>query len=162
MYVTKNPNKKHSIYNQLRYWYHISTTLGDKHITLIPWDEDSSSNRGGLEPLGKRICVAPTIEQCITAIPYYLGSVCNIYRTKSKIKADAPNNVFDSKITHEGWLYDPTSFIKIGVLKFRDVEKELGISDVIDEAASLSDIKESKKVLQWWQQANIKKLIKKS
>lgn len=149
-------------YSQERYWYHVSTTLKNKHVHLTPWDEDSGSNRGGMEPSGKRICVAPTIEQCLTAIPYYLGSVCNIYRTKTQVNAEKPYDVFDSNITHEGWLHSPTSFIKVGILKFKDVEKKLEIDDVIEEAASLCDIKESKKVLQWWQQANLKKIIRKS
>lgn len=151
-----------SIYHYRRYWYHVSTTLKDKHITLIPWDEDKGFNRGGTEPLGKRICVSPSVEQCLTAVPYYLGSVFSVYRTKTPVKASCPTDVYDAKVTQEGWLFEPTVFIKIGVLKFKDVEIKLGIDDVIEEAASSANVKSSRKVLKWWRNARIKSLIKKA
>ena len=159
------PNKKSSkksVYDYRRYWYHVSTTLKTKYVYLIPWGEDEGVNRGGLEPDGRRICVSPTIEQCITAIPYYLRYVVNIYRTKSKVKASSPRKVFDSRITKEGWLHKPTSFIKVGVLNFKDVEQGLKVNNVISEAASMGEPRQSGKVLKWWKKAKIKRFIKKT
>ena len=147
-------------YNSKRYWYHISTTLKKKVEHLIPWDEDTGFNRGGDEPVGKRICVAPTIEQCITAIPYSLDTYCSIYRTKQKIKADKPSGVFDANITHEGWLLSPTTFVKIGKLDFANIEKTLNIENVIQESAAHGKVKISKEVLKWWKRIDIKQFIK--
>lgn len=151
-----------SIYIRRLYWYHVSTTLKQKYVTLVPWDENKGFNRGGAEPLGKRICVAPTIEQCITAVPYILETSFNIYRTKSPIIADHPKGVFDSIVTQEGWLHKPTKFVKIGMLKFRDIEKGLGVDHVVEEAASSATPSASGKVLKWWKRAKIKRFIKKA
>jgi hypothetical protein len=153
---------KKTFYNRKRYWYHVSTTLKDKYVKLIPWDECSGFNRGGNEPDGKRICVAPTIEQCITAIPYILSSTLTIYRTKSPLIANKPIRVFDSKVTQEGWFLKPTTFVKVGILKFSDVEKNLKIKNVISNAASGTDARQSGKVLKWWKQARVKRIVKKA
>jgi len=159
--ATKSLRKK-SIYKRRLYWYHVSTTLKDKHVRLTPWDEDKGFNRGGYEPDGKRICVAPSVEQCITAVPYILETKFNIYRTKSKLRADRPKDVFDSKVTHEGWLHKPTQFVKIGILSFRDVEKGLGVNHVIEQAASLCEPRQSGKVLKWWKRARIQRFVKRA
>jgi hypothetical protein len=94
--------------------------------------------------------------------PYYLGSVFSVYRTKKPVKAFCPTDVYDTKVTQEGWLFEPTVFIKMGVLKFKDIEIKLGIDDVIEEAASSANVKSSRKVLKWWRNARIKSLIKKA
>jgi len=154
--------QRNPLYNHRRYWYHISTTLKNKYVNLIPWDEVTGMNRSGAEPEGKRICVSPTIEQCLTAIPYYLSQVSTIYRTKSKVKAHKPRRVFDAQITKEGWLLKPTSFIKIGVLHFSDIEKKLNIDNVIEECASAGDYKTSRKVLKWWNTVKVKRFVKKA
>jgi hypothetical protein len=140
----------------------VSTTLKNKHIRLIPWDEREGFNRGGDEPAGKRICVAPSVEQCLTAIPYYLGAVVTIYRTKTPVKASCPIGVYDAVVTQEGWITEPTMFVKLGILKFRDVEIKLGVYNVIEDAASSGDLTESRKVLNWWKKAKIQRLIKKA
>lgn len=152
--------KKKSVYGTVRYWYHVSTTLTKKEEHLIPWDEENGFNRGGDEPLGKRICVAPSIEQCITAIPYSLDTVCTIYRTAKKVRATKPVNVYDVPVTQEGWLMKPTLFIKIGKLKFEEVEKKLELDNVIEEAASEGELNGSRKVLRWWKKADVKRFIK--
>ena len=160
--LLKKRSKKRSIYSYKRYWYHVSTTLKNKYVHLIPWDEDKGFNRGGKEPDGKRICVSPTIEQCITALPYYFGAVCNVYRTKLKVIAKKSKGVFDSSVTKEGWLEDPTPFVKIGILRFTDVENHLKVDNVIEEAGSKASISTSKKVLKWWRKARVKRFIKKA
>ena len=153
---------KKSLYDSKRYWYHVSTTLRKKVEHLTPWDEDDGFNRGGEEPEGKRICVAPTVEQCITALPYSFDAHCTIYRTKRKVKAEKPVKVYDAPVTQEGWILVPTTFIKIGKLKFEDIEKKLGIENVIEEEASGGEIKDSRKVLRWWKKANLKRFIKRT
>lgn len=85
---------------------------------------------------------------------------CTIYRTKERVKALAPKDIFDMAITHEGWLQDPTSFVKIGVLDFDTVEQGLKVENVIKQAASLANVKYSARVLRWWQKARIKRFIK--
>jgi hypothetical protein len=149
-----------TFYKHKRYWYHVSTTLKDKYINMVPWDD--GFNRSSSESTGKRICVSPSIEQCIAAIPYILSQYCNIYRTRKPIVASEPKGIFDSKVTHEGWLHEPTDFVKIGMLKFSDVEKTLGIEQVIGEAASSNDPRQVGKVLKWWKNARIKRIIKKA
>jgi len=147
-------------YDNCRYWYHVSTTLKHKHEILIPWDENRGFNRSGNEPDGKRICVSPTIEQCITAIPYSWVEIISIYRTKIRVKAYASTGVFDAKVTGERWLHVPTPFVKIGILNFSKVEKKFNVDNVIPEAASSGDITSSAAVFRWWKNANIKSLIK--
>jgi hypothetical protein len=147
------------LFGKRRYWYHVSSTLNKKEEYLIPWDEDRGFNRGGYEPEGERICVAPSIEQCITAIPYTLTNKLTIYRTKSPVKANPPKDVFDSKITQEGWLLKPTMFVKIGKIDFNDILLEDDDGNVISEAASVSEPRYSGRVLQWWKRRKIRKFI---
>ena len=159
----KKSLQKVSIYKYRRYWYHVSSTLKKDKETLIPWDEENGFNRGEGEPEGNRICVAPSIEQCITAIPYHLSQVLNIYRTKEKVKPHPPEDVFDANVTQEGWLLKTTEFIKIGKLDFQDVEKSnRGETPVISESASGNSCAHSGKVLKWWQRKKIKRFIKKT
>lgn len=152
------------MYNKKRYWYHVSTTLENVMEHLIPRDFDDSEsgfNRTPSEPLGARICVSPTIEQCITAIPYHLGETIAIYRTKDKVKAKEPEGVFDFNITNEGWLEEPTSFVRIGYLDFQKVEDKLKVENVIPQSASGSEPRYCGKVLKWWKKAKIKRFIRK-
>jgi len=136
--------------------------LKKKTEHLIPWGENDGFNRGGQEPEGERICVAPTVEQCLTAIPYTLDARCTIYRTKHRVKADKPKKVFDAKVTQEGWLHDPTTFVKVGTLKFKDVCRGLKVEDVAEEAASSAHAPSSGKVLKWWKRAKIDRFIKRA
>lgn len=150
---------KHSLFKNKRYWYHVSSTLKSKKKTLIPWNEVKSSNRSGEEPPGERICVAPTIEQCITAIPYFLSTL-TIYRTEKKVLAKKAVGVFDSHITDEGWLTEPTTFIKIGTLNLRSLNRKLKEEEIISDSASAYDLEYCKEVLNWWKKAKINRFIK--
>lgn len=148
------------VFTHKRYWYHVSTTLRKRNHHLIPWGTRKGFNRGEDEPEGKRICVAPSVEQCITAIPYYMTTKCNIYRTKNRVRPIKAAKVFDSAVTQEGWLQEPTDFVKIGTIDFVKIEKALNVDGVINEAASQGEHKYSRKVLRWWKKANIKRFIK--
>lgn len=149
-----------NLYAYRRFWYHISTTLKRKTEHLIPWDSQKGFNRPDDEPEGKRICVAPTIEQCLTAIPYFFSDTFAIYRTEKQVIANQPLNVFDAEITHEGWIQSPTTFVKMGKLNLEDVERGLEIEHVIEEAASEGHKHASKKVLRWWQNVKVHRFIK--
>jgi hypothetical protein len=150
-------NKKRSVYDYKRYWYHLSLTLKNKEYCLVPWDNDKGFNRSDDEPNIERICVSPSIAHCLTAIPYSFSDTYNIYRTKNCVKVKKPfGNVFDSHITKEGWLLNPTNFIKIGTLTLANVDNNY----IIDEAATSGDSKMSKKVLKWWQKINLHRYIK--
>lgn len=160
--MSATKRRKASPYKNRRYWYHVSTTLEKKHERLVPWDEKEGFNRSGDEPHGKRICVAPSIEQCITAIPYCLGTILTIYRTKLPVKATRATGIFDVKVTEEGWLQKPTSFVKRGILKFNEIEEALDVENVIEEAASGGEPRLSGKVLKWWRRARIQRFIKRA
>lgn len=134
-----------------RYWYHLSTTLFEKLELLSPRDNKSGFNRSDYEPNISRICVSPTIEQCLVAIPYSKWEMFGIYKTISPTIAKESVNVFDSKITDEGWILIPTYFERIGCLSL-----DFKLSP---EAASEGNVKLSQKLLQWWKRANIHKRI---
>jgi hypothetical protein len=149
-----------TLFSVKRYWYHVSTTLTKRVETLVPWGGMLATNRSPTEPAGRRICVAPSIEQCIVAIPYHYGADVAIYRTQDKELATESNNVFDAKVTDEGWLTKPTTFIKLGTLDFEDIERHFKLEHVIPECASEGQLLRSRKNLQWWKHARIHRFIK--
>lgn len=101
-------------YSKPRYWYHISTTLCDASLRVIPWDERQAKNRSDAEPTGKRFCVAPSIEQCLVAVPEELGEF-SVYRTLKKVRAvKASGKIFDKHITSESWITKPVDIIRVG------------------------------------------------
>ena len=158
---------KKCIFTKRRYWYHISTTLKYKEILLKPWDNARSlmskaSNRDYSEPDTERICVAPSMAHCLTAVPYCPGDTYHIYRTKSRIKANKPEDVFDSNITQEAWIQKPTVFVNIGTLRLMDVEDGKRVQNLIDQAASQNNPQQSGKVLKWWKKRNLWKYLKRS
>ena len=150
---------KKCFYARKRYWYHLSTTLRKKRLCLIPWDEDKASNRSGTEPTGRRICVAPSIEQCITALPYFEGETYWVYRTAKRIAACKPEDIFDSNVTKEGWIQNPTDFVKIG--KFAIADAATGCRDyIIPASASMDDPRYSGRVLSWWKKRYLHKILR--
>lgn len=154
--------KRRNVYANRRYWYHVSTTLTKRVEHLKPRGNEKGFNRADHEPDNARICVAPSIEQCITAIPYRLGDSCTIYRTQERVRASKPKKVFDINITEEGWLQVPTTFVRLGTLEFEDVERGLSVEHVVEEAASSGYPPASGRVLKWWKKARIKRFIKSS
>lgn len=159
--TAKKPPQKRSIFKTPRYWYHISSTLSDKKVYLKPWDNSKGFNRAYSEPDVPRTCVAPSVEHCLTAVPYCPGDKYVIYRTARKVKATQAHGVFDAHITNEGWIQKPCMFTRIGTLSLRQVsdgEKK----DIIGEAASGDDPRQCGKVLAWWKRRRIKKYIKRS
>jgi hypothetical protein len=135
------------LYNTRRYWFHISTTLNKEEIVLSPRSNDEGFNRLDTEPDIKRICVSPSLEQCLVAVPYHKHDVYFIYRTKVPVRAKPAKEVYDSSVTQEGWITTKTKFIKVGELNLKRVD---GYIKLIDEAATSGLLSESKTVYKWW------------
>lgn len=99
-----------------RYWYFITQEDMGQTMSLNP---RCPINKCDDEPLAKRICVAPTAANCMNAIDLNLGNLY-VYRTRRKVKARVPYNVYDSDITKEHWLMSRTRFTLVEVLSLTD------------------------------------------
>lgn len=55
------------------------------------------------EPNVPRLCVCPTIPQCLAARLFYKSSIY-VYKTVKPTRGVTPKNVWDSVITNERWL----------------------------------------------------------
>ena len=150
-------NKK-DLFKYPRYWYYISTTLTAKKCRLTPINTEHCFYCNPSEFDVKRISVGPTIAHCLTAIHYYSKSKYNIYRTVRKVKAVRPYKVRDARVTLEGWLVKPVSFVKVGRLSIPHVRKKMG--RVIRESASDNNLRRSAKVLKWWKDKDLNQFIK--
>lgn len=139
------------LYRVPRFWYHVSTTLKRKKELLTPRKNDEGFNRCDTEPDVKRICVAPTLEQCLTAVPYGKYDIISIYRTQKKVVAKKSHGVFDSEITQEGWITSPTVFIKMGSISMLKVKNK---TKLITEAATVGNIQSSQHAYKWWVKFN--------
>lgn len=64
----------------------------------------------------KRICTAPTVEQCLIAIcPWNTLNQIYIYRTVNKVnKSVIPYGVFDAPLTQERWITRKRNFMLVG------------------------------------------------
>ena len=138
------------LFSKRRHWFHISTTLQKESERLFPRDNDEGFNRSGREPNIKRICVSPTLEQCLTAVPYGKRDTIYIYRTRSKVKAIPPVGVFDSAITMEGWITRPTWFDRVGILNLEKIVDKKQKSIVMPEVASDGSLPLTKVLYRWW------------
>lgn len=95
-----------------RYWYFVTQVDMGQTMSLTPrcpigMDDD--------EPVNNRICVAPSAANCMTAINLNIGKIY-VYRTRRKVKARKPYNVYDSHVTNEHWLHTKTRFTLVEVL----------------------------------------------
>ena len=154
--------RKIILHKRKRYWFHVSTTLTKKEITLCPRGNEGF-NRNEAEPEKKRICVSPSLEQCLVAIPYGCRDRLYIYRTKSPIVAHEPHEVFDASVTEEGWIFRPTRFKRLGQLNLNNILDDEGNKiDVIHEVAPFGSLSRSRKAYRWWRKLNPWKHILKS
>jgi hypothetical protein len=160
MALQQSIRKKSSLYDEERYWYHLSSTLNRKTHRLVPWGNSDGMNRSDSEPSGKRICVAPSVAHCLTALPYCLSETYTVYRTKDPVIAKRSHGVFDANVTKEGWIETPTVFVNIGTLSLEKVEKGEKLDNVISESASGEEPRYSGKVYKWWSKINLEKYIK--
>lgn len=142
-----------------KYWYHISRKLNKRGTFILdPWGNELASNRPSEEPDGKRIPVAPTIEQCIIAIPLYDAAIINVYRTKEMVETENPINVFDSEITEEGWITVPTEFIYIGKIDFNWIDYDE--NDIDFTVCCHDDLDQMKYMLAIWKRINLERYLK--
>lgn len=142
-------------YSKKRYWYHFSSSFKKVgEFVFYPWGLNDKKmpvcNRDPAEPKGNRIPVAPSYEQCLTALQLLPYCKFNIYRTKKKVIAKEPVDIFDSSITHEGWIEIPTLFVRVGTLDMQKINTE-NISD----AAVIGLLSESKETLNEWKKLNV-------
>lgn len=116
------------------YYFHVTNRQDwGKEIVLFPLGNDDSDNRCYREPNIPRICVAPTVAGCVSAVCPILSASSRdalIYRTKYKVVGHPPKRITDSHITGEEWLLEPTEFILVdsipsGVIEmFADISPE--------------------------------------
>lgn len=143
-----------------RYWYHLSTKLKkDGVFTLVPWGRDKAHNRDNDEPDGERIPVAPSITQCLVALPYYRGAIPNVYRTVNPEEAEPPNGIFDSEITEEHWLTKPTQFGYLGQLFLNDVEDEHPDRIFDWDVCCLNDVNKSRQWLNFLNDIKVERYL---
>ena len=148
------------IYSKKLYWYHLSTLLTRKHYILHPRNNDEGFNRAEDEPDIPLICVSPSIEQCLVALPYDKYDTYYIYRTKDKVIANFPREIFDSSVTQEGWITVSTPFNRIGVLKFKNIITPTGKKRKLKcEVASDGNLTKSKQLYSWWNNLDVHKFI---
>lgn len=97
------------------HFWHVTEKEWGSSVLLYPRHSHDCERRPGEEPNTPRICVCPTVAQCLAAIP--VGEYpLNVYRTARKQRALYPHRICDSYITQERWLDKPTTFIKRGLI----------------------------------------------
>jgi hypothetical protein len=137
-------------YKQKRFWYHISTKLKKRgEFCLQPWGREDSENRDPEEPDGIRIPVAPSLEQCLTALNIYPNHTYQIYRTKEEMSVTSPKGIFDSKVTNEGWILNPTIFVRVGSLNMTWLKDDENIGSIFD-ACCVGKVRFSRFALKKW------------
>jgi hypothetical protein len=99
-----------------RYWYFITQVDMGKTMSLNPRVPKGMHED---EPYIKRICVAPSAANCMTAIDLYDGNLY-VYRTRRKVKARIPHDVYDQHITNEQWLMTKTRFTLVDTLVIKN------------------------------------------
>ena len=101
-------------------FYHVSS----EPLTPLEYDERPfvmhpqliKSGEWTIETV-KRICVAPTVEQCILAIATKADPNFYIYRTvRSSTQSYLPFGVFDSPLTQERWFRSKRTFKLVGIV----------------------------------------------
>lgn len=95
-----------------RYWYFITQQDMGTTMSLNPRVPIGMSDS---EPWIKRICVAPSAAHCMSAIDLFDGNLY-VYRTRRKVKARIPHDVYDQHITCEQWLMTRTRFTLVDTL----------------------------------------------
>jgi len=150
----QRPNSSLKIDKVARYYYHITSNddfrkeWGDE-TTLSPI-EGNKGNRCWDEPSNPRICVAPSIAHCISALPYCGKYQYFVYRTKDKEFACYPYGVEDSLVTKEKWTIKPTKFIFYGNFDPGYYIYEKGVDEDNCGAGAYDDMPRQRKVLEQW------------
>lgn len=91
-------------------WYHVSTENLGKSVTMHPRTPLTISDGESKTP---RICVCPSVAQCLIAMPG-TGDRVYIYAAKGTPRP-APRSVWDRATTEEHWFLDPVEFTRVGI-----------------------------------------------
>ncbi len=111
------------MFAEKNYYYHVTMNPEwGQEVTLIP--RSDGLFRHHLEPKTPRICVAPTVAQCLIALnpESFLEEKIYIYQTKEKVNAVRAKSkvITDAHITDEMWLLEKTDFGFIGEMDGND------------------------------------------
>lgn len=105
--------------NKPRFWYRIQ--IHDRYmpdeVVLSPRRRDYDIP---VEPA--RVCVAPTVAQCIAAI-FFHSTAVDVLRTKRPVVAVPATGVWDQLITHEHWLLEPIEFVRVNRIEQRRMKR---------------------------------------
>lgn len=107
-------------------WYHLTRHWKDKRLVVSP----RTPTRVPSEPQTPRICVCPTVAQCIVALgAYYDCGKVRVYTCEAD--AVPAHGVFDADITGEHWILAPVEFTYAGKLNLEALPyfKLDGLSD---------------------------------
>ncbi len=105
------------------YWYHLTMKKlperRDGSVIFYPISNKFSYHRSEYEPDIPRTCVAPTVWQCLLAIPHTNYCIFNIYRTKNRVSAKTIPPQYEPTIpdlqwTDEHWILRPIKFVLCG------------------------------------------------
>ena len=108
------------------FWYHLTTRNFGTHVTLIP--RAKGLFRPDNEPEIPRICVAPTMHQCLLALGTCLDNDINVYAAGGD---PTPCwGVKDSEVTDEHWFLEPTTFTYSGTIELTG-ELDFYLSQVV-------------------------------
>lgn len=94
-------------------YYHISECDHGSKFEMHPRIPYSSFTG---EPDIKRICVSPTVFQCICAVPNRFRENNKLYIYRTKAEAYFPFDVWDREITEEIWILNSTIFKKCFII----------------------------------------------
>ena len=153
------------VYSRKRYWYHLSSTLKNKYETLIPRKNNEGFNRNDTEPDTPRICVSPSLECCLVAIPYSEVTIYSLYKTRTMINVYRPSadDIFDANVTKEGWLLEPSDFVRTGYIILEDILTPTGRrKNIRDQVATDGSEDLSRELYRWWKKCNPIKFLTKT
>lgn len=132
-----------------RYYYHVTEEYWGDRKVLKP--RSIGCNRDISELNIPRICVAPSIEQCLIAIYISRKYDYCVYRTLNPISdcdIKNPIRISDAYITEEKWIIKKTTFIYLG--------------NISNEAKSFGDFEcllgDGSRKSENWQKRTLKKL----
>lgn len=97
-----------------RYWFHVSmdARLPDR-VRFAP---RTPCVGGPSEPATPRICVAPTVAGCLSAVVYCRTIPAFVYRTARRVTAEPAEHVADAHITGEHWILRACTFLRMLVI----------------------------------------------
>lgn len=101
------------------FWYHVSCKYLGEDVIFTP---RTPRSMGDNEPKTRRICVAPTIHQCLGAISLSkYDTYCHVYYTEGEpVRA---KEVTDAGLTEEHWFLKKTKFKRLASINVKPYVK---------------------------------------